>query len=210
MTSLTKKPHPPIKKFFSSADKKTCRVFWCFDQVRTPYRSRDIPTQSHLRLGVFFSENPRKQPDAKVLNYNIHSTIFTQNIRWVTDWTPIADINHFAIFTILPCDCWKMHDANLQRGEKFTYRATDCSYQHILRHRKQSNVVFWVWLQLGSTDEIGSILLRLDTSWKVVSISHVFTIIYAVERKYKFESNFSSTKTVKNKACSNCTEIENI
>jgi len=24
--------------------------------------------QSHFRLGVFFFENPRKQPDAKVLN----------------------------------------------------------------------------------------------------------------------------------------------
>ena len=48
---------------------KTCRVFWRFDQVRDPYRSGDIPAQSHVRLGVF-SENPRKQPDAKVFNYN--------------------------------------------------------------------------------------------------------------------------------------------
>jgi len=30
--------------------------------------SGDIPAQSHVRLGVFFPENPRKQPDAKELN----------------------------------------------------------------------------------------------------------------------------------------------
>ena len=48
------------------ADSKTCRVFWRFDQVRNPNRSGDIPTQSHVRLGVF-SENPRKQPDAEEL-----------------------------------------------------------------------------------------------------------------------------------------------
>jgi len=35
--------NPQSKKFFSSADYKTCHVFWHFDQVRNPYRSRDIP-----------------------------------------------------------------------------------------------------------------------------------------------------------------------
>ena len=61
--SLTKNAHSPSKNFFSSADYKSCCVFWRFDQVHNLYRSGDIP----VRLG-FFSENPRKQPDAKVLN----------------------------------------------------------------------------------------------------------------------------------------------
>jgi len=34
-----KKPAPPTKKLFSSANYKTCRVFWHFNQVRNPYRS---------------------------------------------------------------------------------------------------------------------------------------------------------------------------
>ena len=66
MMSL-KKPAPPEQKIFLSADWKTCRVFWRFDQVRNPYRIGDIPAQSHVRLGVFFSENPQKDPNAKVL-----------------------------------------------------------------------------------------------------------------------------------------------
>ena len=66
MTSLIKKRNPQAKKFFSSADKKTGHVFWRFNQVHIPYRSREIPAQSHLRLGVFI-ENPQKQSDSKVL-----------------------------------------------------------------------------------------------------------------------------------------------
>jgi len=38
-----------------------------FDQVHNPYRSGDIPVQSHVCLGIFF-KNPQKQPDAKVLS----------------------------------------------------------------------------------------------------------------------------------------------
>jgi len=33
MTLLTKYPQPPTKKFFSSADWKTCRIFWGFEQL---------------------------------------------------------------------------------------------------------------------------------------------------------------------------------
>ena len=62
--SLTKKTQPPSKNFFWSADYKTCRVFWCFDQVRNLYKSGDIPAKKHVRLGVVFFENPQKRPDA--------------------------------------------------------------------------------------------------------------------------------------------------
>jgi len=55
-----------MQKIFLSADWNTCRVFRCLNQVRNLHRSGDIPAQSHVRLGVF-SENPQKQPDAKVL-----------------------------------------------------------------------------------------------------------------------------------------------
>jgi len=48
---------PQAKNFFSSADWKTCRVFWHFNQVRNPNRSGDIPVKSHVRLGVFFPRN---------------------------------------------------------------------------------------------------------------------------------------------------------
>ena len=48
--------------------RKACCVFRRFNQVRNPNRSGDIPVQSHVRLGVF-SENPRKQPDAKVFRH---------------------------------------------------------------------------------------------------------------------------------------------
>ena len=53
MTSLKKKTQLPSKKFFSSANYKTCRVFWRFDQVCNLYRSGDIPAQSHVRISCF-------------------------------------------------------------------------------------------------------------------------------------------------------------
>jgi len=43
-----KKPAPPNQKFFSSANYKTCRVFWHFD----PHRSGDIPAQTMCDPGV--------------------------------------------------------------------------------------------------------------------------------------------------------------
>ena len=56
LQSLTEKPaHPKQKKFFWV---QTCSVFWRFDQVRNPYRIREIPTRSHVRSGVFFRKSP--------------------------------------------------------------------------------------------------------------------------------------------------------
>jgi len=49
---------PKAKNFFSSADRKTCHVFWDFYQVCRAYRTGEIPVQSHVRLGVFFRKYP--------------------------------------------------------------------------------------------------------------------------------------------------------
>ena len=56
--SLTENLQPPTKQFFSSANYKTCRVFWAFDQVGSAYRTREIPAKSHMCFGVFFSKIP--------------------------------------------------------------------------------------------------------------------------------------------------------
>jgi len=55
---IHKKAALPKQKIFSSANYKTYRVFWHFDQVRNPYRTGEIPVQSHVRLGVFFLKIP--------------------------------------------------------------------------------------------------------------------------------------------------------
>jgi len=48
------------KNFFSSADEKTCRIFWDFYRVCRAYRTGEIPAQSHVRLGVvFFRKSPK-------------------------------------------------------------------------------------------------------------------------------------------------------
>jgi len=57
--SLTKNLQPQPKIFFLSADEKTCRVFWRFDQVRSTYRLGEIPVQSHVRFGVFYRKSPK-------------------------------------------------------------------------------------------------------------------------------------------------------
>jgi len=46
---------PSTKKNFSSANIKTCRVFWHFDQVRNANRSKDVPTQSNVRPNCIFA-----------------------------------------------------------------------------------------------------------------------------------------------------------
>jgi len=81
-----KKHIPQSKKIFSSADWKTCRVFWDFYWVCRAYRTVEILAQSHVRLGVFFFENPRKQPDAKVLTCKMLSKepIFS---NFITQWS---------------------------------------------------------------------------------------------------------------------------
>jgi len=49
---------PQPKNIFSNASYKTCRVFWAFDQVGSTYQTREIPAQSHVHFGVFFSKSP--------------------------------------------------------------------------------------------------------------------------------------------------------
>ena len=61
--SLTKNLHPQAKIFFLV---QTCHAFWDFYQVCRAYQTREIPTQSHVRLGVFF-KNPWILADAKEL-----------------------------------------------------------------------------------------------------------------------------------------------
>ena len=50
---ITQKPVPPNKNYFSSANYKTCRVFWHFDQVRNLYKNGDIPTKPRA-IQLFF------------------------------------------------------------------------------------------------------------------------------------------------------------
>jgi len=67
MTSLTKNPHLPSKKFFFECRLEDLPHLLTLRPGRNPNRSRDILTQSHVRLGVFFSKIPEKQPEAKEL-----------------------------------------------------------------------------------------------------------------------------------------------
>jgi len=86
---LRKNHTPQAKIFFSSADYKTCWVFWDFYRVCRAYQTGEIPAQSHVHLGVFF-ENPRKQLDTKVLNKAL-----CKGVVW-----PFRK-QHFALLTIL-------------------------------------------------------------------------------------------------------------
>ena len=61
MTSFTNNPHPPSKKFFFEYKLED------FYQVCRAYQAGEIPAQSHVRLGVFFSENLQLLADAKEL-----------------------------------------------------------------------------------------------------------------------------------------------
>ena len=68
MTSLTKNGTPQAKKFFIECRLEDCRIFCDFYRVCRACRTREIPAQSHVRLGVFFSENPQTLADAKELS----------------------------------------------------------------------------------------------------------------------------------------------
>jgi len=48
-----KKSSAPNQKFFSSANYKTCRVFWAFYRVCSAYQTGEIPAQSHVRSSCF-------------------------------------------------------------------------------------------------------------------------------------------------------------
>ena len=62
MTSLTKNPHPPqAKKFFSSADQKTCRVFGTFTGSVEHTGPEKFPRKATC-VQAFFSETTQRQP----------------------------------------------------------------------------------------------------------------------------------------------------
>jgi len=44
---------PLPKKFFSSANYKTCRIFKAFNRVRSTYQTGEIPVQSHVQSSCF-------------------------------------------------------------------------------------------------------------------------------------------------------------
>jgi len=48
-------PTKKIFSFFLSTCYKTGRIFWDFDRVGSVYWSREIPTQNHMCVSVFFS-----------------------------------------------------------------------------------------------------------------------------------------------------------
>jgi len=58
---------PNQKMFFSSAEQKTCHVFWAFEQLCTAFGTRVILAQIHVRSCCFWRENPRTAPGAKLL-----------------------------------------------------------------------------------------------------------------------------------------------
>jgi len=70
MTSLTKNPHPPSKKFlFECRLKDLLRLLRLLPGLRA-YRTGEIPAESHVRLGVFFrkSPNPSRRQRVNLIN----------------------------------------------------------------------------------------------------------------------------------------------
>jgi len=61
-----KKSAPPSKNFFSSANYKTCRLYFHFNQVCNANWSGDIPAQSMCNPAVFL-RTAWINPDVKVL-----------------------------------------------------------------------------------------------------------------------------------------------
>jgi len=54
MMSLRKNPQPPTKKFFFQVQTtRLAEFFLAFDSVCSAYRTREIPTQSHVQSGCF-------------------------------------------------------------------------------------------------------------------------------------------------------------
>jgi len=84
---------PQPKKIFVSANYKTCRIFWHFDQVRNANWSGDILTQSHVRSSCFFA-NCLINPDVKVLNFN-----FKQITISCIGQQKVVEPLHFAMHT---------------------------------------------------------------------------------------------------------------
>jgi len=61
-----KNPQPPSKKLFWMQTTRLAASFH-FDQVHNPYRSGDIPTQSHVQSSCFFCKPLELNLDVKVL-----------------------------------------------------------------------------------------------------------------------------------------------
>jgi len=99
MTSLTKKPHPPSKKkIFRVQTRRLAASFETYRVCRA-YRTGEIPAQSHVRLGVFFLENPRKRPDAKEF-CSLDINTFFNELCFVTN-TNIYDYFHTSSNTLI-------------------------------------------------------------------------------------------------------------
>jgi len=71
MTSLTKNPQPPRKNFFRVQTRRL-GVFWDFYRVCIAYWTGEIPTQSHVRLGVvFLRKSPKAAGRQRVNNFTL-------------------------------------------------------------------------------------------------------------------------------------------
>ena len=57
MTSLTKNPHPQSKKFVFECRLEGFPRLWDFHWICRAYRTGEIHTQSHVRLGIFFQKS---------------------------------------------------------------------------------------------------------------------------------------------------------
>ena len=63
-----KKQHSPSKKIFYRVQTRRLPHLFRLLPVCRACRTREIPAQSHVRLGGFFSENPQTLADAKELS----------------------------------------------------------------------------------------------------------------------------------------------
>ena len=52
--------------------------------------------------------------------------------------------------------------------------------KNLLRHAEQSHVAFRVRSKFSTADHVCCILLSLQSCWKIITISHVFTVVYTV------------------------------
>ena len=72
-----KKSAHPTQKNFPNASYKTCHVFWAFNRVNSTYQTGEIPLQSHVRFGVFFSKIPERSRRPKYYLGQCFPTFFS-------------------------------------------------------------------------------------------------------------------------------------
>jgi len=92
--SLTKNPQPQPKIFYSSADQKTCRIFWNFDQVRNTDWMGEIPTQSHAHFGVFFRKSVKAAGCQSVKANKISNTVTACGLEQATTYTSLLTLHN--------------------------------------------------------------------------------------------------------------------